>query len=665
MTAAQSLQHALNLHAQGRFAEAEQGYLRCLMDHPDSGDAMGMLGMLRLQTGRLREALPHLEKAVVRCPKQANYHIALGEAWRLLGQPGEALASYETAGRLLPNNADLHNSTGIVLRDLDRKEEAVAHLERALVLDPGFAEARANLGKVYLELGRHAAALACFDRVPEAQRQGAEYLGLMGKAQAGLGNRQEAIDHYRRALAENPELAEVRCALGNLYLEQNQDEEALKQYRIAQRQLPDSAELLCNIGLAQKKLGRADDAEAQYRRALAGDPAHVLTLNNYGTLLQEQGRLAEARPCFEKALEAQPDNPLILYGLGNLCLEEGRLAEAATLLERTLALRPDYPEARFCQGLVRFMEGDLAGGWAGYEYRWHGSNIGFARPEIGLPHWRGEPPAAGAGLLVYSEQGYGDSLQFIRYLPLVAARFARVVLYTHRPLLDLFRGLCPANCEIRELAGDIEAAGCQWQVPLLSLPLALATTLETVPDRVPYLAADPERAEHWRRWLAERDDGRMRVGLVWAGRPTLKSDRKRSVPLAAFQPLLNRPGIRWVSLQKGDAAQQRQQLPDPGRLLDPMQEVGDFADTAALLMNLDLIVSVDTAVVHLAGALARPVWLLNRHESEWRWMRGRDTSPWYPTMRIFNQPRPGEWGGLLARVGEALDGELAARGARP
>lgn len=651
---ANNLQHALNLHAQGQLAEAERLYMQCLMDLPDNGDVLGMLGILRLQTGRTREALPHLEKAVRARPQQVNYQMALGEAWRVLGQPGEALTCYEAAVALLPTNADLHNSMGIVLRDLDRKSEAVEHLELALKLDPGFNEARLNLGKVYLELDWHQAALNCFQQVPEAQSASAEFHGLMGKALAGMGRQGEAVERYQQALAMNPDLAEVRCALGNLLLEQNQDEAALKQYRIAQRQLPDSAELLCNIGLAQKKLGRPEDAETHYRRALSLDAAHVLTLNNYATLLQEQGRLGEARVCFEKALAAQPDNPMLRYGLGNLCLEEGKLDEAAAHLREALEKRPDYPEARFCQGLLCFMSGDLAGGWAGYEHRWQGSNITFARPGISLPLWRGEPAGPEDGLLLYSEQGYGDSIQFIRYLPLVAQRFPRLVLYTHRALLALFRGILPANCEMRELTGDYDLAGCTWQAPLLSLPGAMGTTLATVPNQVPYLHADPERVDYWRQRVQEQAGERLRVGLAWAGRPTLKSDRKRSIALADFQPLLRIPGVCWFSLQKGDAAAQRQQLAQPDLLVDWMEAVGDFADTAALLESLDLIISVDTAVVHLAGALARPMWLLNRHESEWRWMRGREDSPWYPTLRIFNQPAPGSWTGSLAEVGKAL-----------
>ncbi len=462
---------------------------------------------------------------------------------------------------------------------------------------------------------------------------------------AAAGKPDTAISLYRRVVARAPALAEAHNNLANLLLAAHRHQEALAGYDAALAARPGYVEALANRGMALKPMDRLDEAEAALRQAVALRPDLAGTHNALGTTLAAQGRLAAALASLASAAGLAPGDAMIAVNTGLVLAGLNRLPEAIASHRRAIALAPDLPDAHLALAEALLQDGQLREGWREYEWRWH--SPAAHRRAFTQPRWDRSSPAGGT-VLLHAEQGLGDTLQFCRYVPLVA-RHARVVLEAPAPLLRLLGGL--------EGVAELVATGdplpaFDRQCPLLSLPLAFGTRLSGIPAETPYLQPLASDAARWRARLAALP-GR-RVGLCWAGNAALADiranpiDRRRSLPEGALAPLADLPGISFVSLQKGAA-------PPPGLVLhDWTAELHDFADTAALLAGLDLVISVDTAVAHLAGSLGQPVWLLNRHDSEWRWLLGREDSPWYPSLRQFRQAAYGDWTAPLAAVRDAL-----------
>ena len=354
-----------------------------------------------------------------------------------------------------------------------------------------------------------------------------------------------------------------------------------------------------------------------------------------GTVRALQGRLPEAIACFDAALDLRPDLHEAHSNRGIVLGRQGRLDEAETCFRQAIALSPDYADAHHHLAMALLTRGDFAAGWAEYEWRWQTPQMRHAAPIFTQPQWRGEP-LAGRTLLIHAEQGYGDTIQFCRYAALAAERGGCVILQVQPPLMRLLRTL--PNVEV--IAQGEAPPPFDMHCPMLSLPLAFGTTRASVPAAIPYLHADPARSVAF----AQRVPGVSRkIGVAWAGSSAHLADHRRSIPPDRLRPLLALEGFHFVSLQK-DAT--RTGLP----LTDLTVELTDFADTAALVANLDLVIAVDTAVAHLAAALGKPVWLLDRFDSCWRWLVGRSDTPWYPTMRLYRQPVPGDWDTVLAAV---------------
>ncbi len=386
------------------------------------------------------------------------------------------------------------------------------------------------------------------------------------------------------------------------------------------------------------------EAEACSRQALRLKPDLLEAVVTHGTVLRDLGRFEAAITRLSEAVRRRPDMVSVRDNLGIALKDSGRLTEAEAVYRAALAIEPEQPSVNYNLGILHLVAGRLAEGWEGLEYRWRLEGQ-QARP-FGTPLWDGRALPAGTLLLLYAEQGLGDTVQFCRYVPLAAER-ARTVLLVRPETRRLLASLHPAVPVLTTHDAVPEHA---VQCPLLSLPRALGTTLETIPGTTPYLRAEPAAAAAWRDRLGRLDG--LRVGLVWAGNPTYSYDQLRSIPFALLTRLLAQPGVSFVSLQKNAASART--LPAGARLHDWTAELADLADTAALIDGLDLVIGVDTAVVHLAGALGKPVWLLNRFDTDWRWLLGREDSPWYPTLRQFRQAQPGDWKGVIARVSAAL-----------
>ncbi len=416
---------------------------------------------------------------------------------------------------------------------------------------------------------------------------------------------------------------------------------------------PDHADCLHLLGVLAAQAGADDTAEALIGRALAVCPDYPEAHLNLGNLLKQQSRLDQAEVHYRRALTLRPGWAEAYAGLGLVLYEQGRLDQAALCHRQALALRPDCALTHKNYGWVLLKQGDLAAGFREYEWRWRIPDFPVKRPPFAQPLWTGGD-LTGRTLLLHAEQGLGDTLQFVRYAPQLQRRGARVMLECPRELVRLLRGMTGLD---RVLGPGDDRPDFDCHAPLLSLPHLMGTTLATVPAEVPYLAPPPGLTEAWAARLPPAA-GR-RVGLVWAGNPRRHQpdwtavDRRRSLALARLAPLTAVAGVQWISLQK-DRRPELDQPPPGLTLIDVMAEVADLADTAALVANLDLVIGVDTAVIHLAGASGRPVWLLSRFDGCWRWLQDRDDSPWYPSLRLFRQPRPGDWESVAAAVAAML-----------
>ncbi len=527
---------------------------------------------------------------------------------------------------------------------------------RVLAARPGDATALHCLGLLLHQTGRSADAAPLLARSAKANPGNADTHEVLALVLRRLGRTAEAVEAYGRALRLKPANPDARTNLGNALAELGRTDEAVASFREAIRLAPASPEAHNGLGNALVDLGRADEAVASFAEAIRRRPGFAAAHNSLGVAWFELRRLDEAVACFREAIRLEPAYAEAHNNLGAVLAERGDQADAVATLRRAVAVRPDYPDAHYHLAVALLRQGDFAEGWA--EYEWRRGKPGFPRRDPAIPDWRGEPPE-GRTVLAYAEQGLGDALQFLRYAPLLAGRGARVVVEVPAALARLAASV--AGVEAVVVAGT-RPPPCDFQVPLMSLPHLLGGI---VPADIPYLRPDPAAAAAWGRRLTGLPG--LKVGLAWSGAPRPHDrqsnlvDRRRSLTLAQFAPLAGIAPVTLVSLQKGAAAAQQAAPPAGLALVDVMEEIGDFADTAALAANLDLVISVDTSVAHLAGALGRPVWLLSRFDGCWRWLLERSDSPWYPTARLFRQSRPGDWQPVVAAVAAAL-AELAAAG---
>ena len=431
-------------------------------------------------------------------------------------------------------------------------------------------------------------------------------------------------------------------------------DEAVVHCQQALKLKPDFANAYCNLANAQHDLGLIEEAFINYRRALELKPDSAFAHNNLAVALRENGQIDEAMASFSQALTLKPDFAEAYGNLANAQHYLGLVEVAVINYRRALELKPDFAAAHFNFSTALLSMGQYVEGWSEFEWRWATPHLLKSRCEFTQPQWQGEA-AKGKTLLIYAEQGFGDTVQFCRYASLCAARGLRVILVVPPPLVRLLRSLQGVD---QIIAAGETLPNFDLHCPMLSLPLAFKTTLDTIPSAASYLQAEPSQIEAWRLRLAALPNKGLRIGIVWAGNPRsdlphlphlAAVDRRRSVALEQIEPLLNLSGFQFFSLQKDSSSEL-----DNLNLTDYMCEMRDFADTAALIANLDLVISVDTAVAHLAAALGKPVWLLNRFDSCWRWLRKREDSPWYPSLKIFRQPKLGDWPTVIENVTEAL-----------
>src|SRR6185437_10117333 len=494
--------------------------------------------------------------------------------------------------------------------------------------------------------GKFADAEQLCQRIISADRNHFDAVHVLAVAQAALGKRELALASYDRALALRPNHADVISQRGSVLLALNHHDEALESYDRALVTRPAFPEAFSNRGIALEKIGRLDEAIASHDRALALRPDFADALYNRGNVLRTLKRYDEAMASYDRAIALRPGYADAHNNRGQLLRELMRYDEALACYDRALAVQPQHVMAHCNAAALRLLLGDFARGWADYEWRWLKDSVILANRMFPQPLWRGED-IAGKTILLHGEQGFGDTIQFCRYVPLVAARGAKVILKVQQPLHALMTGLAGA-AQVIVIGSPLPEFDVHC--PLLSLPLAFATRLETIPSTHAYLAAPAQHSAHWQTRLAAHR--RPRIGLAWSGNAGHERDRERSIGLREILPLLTAEAT-FVSLQKDIRAEDAAVLKQRGDILDLGQELGDFSDTAALMAQLDLIIAVDTSVAHLAGALGKPVWILLTYVPDWRWLLDRNDSPWYPTARLFRQDGARTWDGAIARVREA------------
>jgi tetratricopeptide (TPR) repeat protein len=538
---------------------------------------------------------------------------------------------------------------------------AEALYRRVLDVAPRHADALHLLGVLTAQRGRPLEAIALIgEAIAEAPEEAAFHANL-GRARKAAGLLVEALASFGRAIELGSTDRGVFNDRGNVLLDLERHDAALASFDEAIALHPDYAEALANRGNALRALDRNAEALASADRALALRPDFAEGWIIRGNILQDLDRLADAVASYDRALALRPDDVGALVNRGAALRTLGQAEAALASYQQALALRPDDVIARGNRSLCLLQIGDFSRGWVEHEWRWRTSFMAAAAARFTQPPWLGADDLRGKTILLHAEQGYGDTLQFCRYAALVAARGARVVLEVARPLSRLLATLDGAAEVITR--GD-QLPRFDLHCPLMSLPLAFGTTLDTVPPPARVVPA-PDRVAAWRQRLAMLPH--PRVGLVWAGssqrlHPVMRAlNRRRSITLGRFAPLAAVSGVSFVSLQKGDPAREAATPPAGMALLDATGELDDFADTAALVAALDLVVSVDTAVAHLAGTLDVPVWILTQFDSDWRWLRERTDTPWYPTARLFRQPVFGDWDSVIDNVVTALRDFATAR----
>jgi tetratricopeptide (TPR) repeat protein len=641
--------------ASRRLNEAIGCYRKALDLRPDDAEAQYNLGNALRAHGDLADAVSCYRRAIELRPNYLKAHHNLGGALKDLGQLDEAMTCCRRVIALAPEFAEAHFNLGNVLIEKGLIDEAIACQRRAIALDPNYAEAYSNLGAALAEQGQQDDAVAACRRAIALRADFPKAHTNLGNAYEALGRTEEAVACYRRALELQPEDAEACSNLGNALVTQGLLADAVGCFRRALSLRPDFVDAHYNLGNALRDQEKIDEAIASYRRALTLQPDLTKAYTNLGGVLMDWGQLDDAVACYRKAVELRPDHPDTYNNLGVTLGMQRRFDEAEACYRKALALWPDHAGAHNNVAMVLLARGELTAGWQENEWRWETPTMLGSRRAFAQPQWRGEV-AEGQTLLIHAEQGFGDTLQFCRYASLAAARGLFVVMEVQRPLVRLMRGLPGVKLVVAQ--GE-DLPPFDVHCPLLSMPAALGTTVATIPASPSYLYAEAAQVAAWQTRLDTVDDKRPRVGLIWAGsaRPVAALaaiDRRRSLPPQRFAPLVAVPGLRFFSLQKGGPA-----APADFALTDFMDEMNDFADTAALIANLDLVISVDTAVAHLSAALGKPVWLLDRFDADWRWLTGRTDSPWYPTLRIFRQPQFADWDTVLAEAAGEL-GRLAS-----
>lgn len=612
-------------------------------------DALHLLGVIAMQRRDFPACIDFIQRAIAVDAEMAMAHVNLGVACLETQRRDEALAAFDAAIALEPDFPQAHFGRGVVLLERKQWDDAIACFAKALALQPGNTEAHLCQGNAYLGLMRFDDALASYRAVLALQPQHVPALINAGHAYVALNRCDEAIGSYEQALGLQANSAAALGGLGDAYQSLQRFDEAVVSYGKALALQPDQARLLGNRANALLALKRLPEAINNYEQALQLTPDDATVRANFAGALRSAERWDEALLQCDRALEIDHNNAGAYMNRGNALLDLGRLTPAREAFAKSHALQPEDAEAQWGQGWCDLLMGDWARGLPQFEWRWRKNTFSSAPRSFNKPLWLGEQALRGRTLYVHAEQGLGDTLHFARYVPEVIALGARVIIEVQPALKGLMRTLAGGAQVIGK--GDGLFPAFDYHCPLMSLPLAFKSTPENVPAPKAYLSANPDLV----RALGERmgDQKQPRIGLVWSGNAAHRNDRHRSMALATVLAALP-PGLDLYCLQKdirdNDLATLKAH-PEIRHFEDVLQT---FDGTAALIEQLDLVITVDTSIAHLAGALGKPTWILLSKMPDWRWLLNRSDSPWYPSARLFRQTTWGQWSEPLSEVSQAL-----------
>lgn len=679
---------ALKHHETGALSEAHAAYLRVLELDSNHVETLHMLGLLYFQAGNPEQGLPLVDRAIAHSGSAPEMQNTRGIILRALGRPAESLAAYQEALRGRPHFADAAFNLGNLLLSQDEIAAAIDAYERALQCDGSNADAWFNLGAACqrredwrraighyrralnlqsaahpdsgrsIEVARtHAAlggSLARIGEYTEAETHFNLALQLdptLAEANAGCAELQLHFGHprraaalYRRAIAEQPDRPEFHHSLGRSEQAAERYSEAIAAYERAVALDPDLADSLCNLAVCHQQCDQLDAALDCCARAIRVDPKHAGAWINRGITLRYQERNVEALQAYDMALALAPESIDVLVGRGAVYSAMARPRDAIADYDRALRIAPDHSLAHWNRSLARLQLGDFRGGWEEFEWRWKWSGFRSPRRHADITPWRGES-IRDQPLLLHAEQGFGDTIQFIRYAALAAERAGQILVEAPAPLCRLLRAV-PSVSEVVATGSRMPSVAAQ--VPLMSLPNIFGTELGTIPAETPYFDLPPTLTPPMPRVSAPNA---LHVGICWKG----QSDaRRNNLPLRAITRWCRLPRIVFYGLQVDASVDELRELAGCQSFHHVAPGFNDFLDTALFIRDLDLVISVDTAVAHLTGALGRPAWILLRHASEWRWLLDREDSPWYPGMKLFRQTHPGDWEPVIESVRAAL-----------
>lgn len=604
-------QQALALHQKGQGAQAQALYEAILKDQPRHCDALHLLGVIAYDARDFHKAVELIGKAIDICQNNAAFYSNRGNALKELKQFDAAIASYDNAIALKPDFAQAYYNRGNALKELKQPEAAIASYNKAIDHKPDWPEAYTNRGVALQEL-KHLDA---------------------------------SIESFNQAIAIKPDFAQAYYNRGNALWELQRADEAIESFTKATLIRPDFAQAYCNRGLALQSLGQLDAALESFEQALALRPDDAQANYNRGVALLEHKQIDAALESFDRALALQPDYAQAHYNRGVVLQERSQLDAAVASYDKAIEIRPNLAQAHWNKSLALLLAGDYQRGWELFEWRWIDEKTGLTKRNFPQALWLGKESLVGKTILLHSEQGLGDTIQFCRYAKLASDMGARVIMEVDQSLIDLFKGLAG----VAELVvKGTPLPPFDFHCPLLSLPLAFNTTLDSIPCPTKYLCADSGKVAYWANKLGTRV--KPRVGLVWSSTSSFKGDSSRSVNLSEFIAALPTHGFDFVCLQKELKAADKCALASRTDIRFFGDALNDFSDTAALIECVDLVISTCTSVPHLSSALGKSTWILLAHVPDWRWLLTRSDSPWYSAARLYRQASMGDWGSVFAKV---------------
>ncbi len=667
---------------QAELAEIEcEHFVACTPEH---ASAWNLLGALRLQHQKLPQAKAALQQALALQPQLAKAHHNLGSVFAAENRTTEAIASYRQALEIDASLAPAHYAIASLLNDAQRYSEAIPHLQALMhsqkspdilvqladtLQNAGSLVAAADelekyastfsdtpfylnrLGNARLELRQFSGAMAAYEHAIAIAPENPLAYNNLGVALLKQHMLDEAVAAFRKAVALAPENPDFLFSLGSALTDRGKTDESIPLLEQGTKRWPNNVNGLTNLGLAYVTARQAKRGLPPLQQALLLEPNDPELHNNLGAAYEALNEYEQAATCYRQALNIKADYPQPLNNLGNIALAKLDLDEAISFYQQGIALEPNLADAHMNLGLVHLLRGEFEEGWREYEWRRFATSEKNKQQSFSQPEWQGEP-IIGKRILLHAEQGLGDTIQFARYARLVKEREqATVILQCQPPLTRLLQSAKGIDTLVDT---DTQLPAFDIHASLLSLPHRLKTTIDSIPDQAPYLAAEPDLKSDWTERLKQFTG--LRIGFAWAGNPTHRNDKNRSCELAPFLSLSELPGTVFFSLQKGPASAElpRKTGTSGQKIFDFTNELKDFADTAALLANLDLLITVDTSLAHLAGAIGIRTWLLLPYSPDWRWLLARSDSPWYKNLRLFRQEAIGDWPSVFKQIQHCL-----------